>query len=837
MTTVFDGKVANIMLNFYHIHFPQGNHFKFIDDITEDPLSYVERISQEFVHLDNIFLQAAATIFNKDILLIPPDSQEPLVLWGGPKNTRGKGAPFLLGMLPAVDEIPCQYFSVVLSNPNEIPTWLQGYEMNTTFPGAQTVTDGEANDVIIKGDETVVAGDENIVSNTSITNAVLNEPCKNEHSVANSIQNTGEVEVVMRGTSARPWKRMDSYSGCLSRDLSQLIDEIQSGTDLNELYAKLDQCNDDDDEDEEEEDEDNAEDDYGQQNDKEEELMDQNQIEEAQEDSKEIEKPDEEYEYEEEYEEEEDGGNAEDQEEDKISEVESFADGVEIYKGENNSAANVVGRSGVLETIEMEEENGLSGDNSDNLENGETAVENDNRVNVEEVNVAMTKELNANADVEKEEDFEEDEWEYEQDEETANEDDEHENVNTHTQLFDVISSDKCDNIESLDETNGHYEVGQELESTEVTQLQETEKNLKPETSQTLQIRKRIRITATATPAPELPTLEDNASSQNLDTANSSEWDNHYCDKAAHEISSIQNEEISCDQFVTDKSKLSQVEITTTDQGQPIAVVSAPDGEQTEVQLRQTAPQQQQQRYRRKGSRASYRWSGQEMYQVDGPPACTDQCVENGIEMNNVHTENQKDSCWTSDQTVAAVSAAAEERLAAQQARFGLQARQPPATDSDSCFKALIDQMTLPGQDFPAWDRDDHTFLRWYICKQLEILASTGRGPDYILPGSNGDVNATLATFQGEDSFVGEALLFSFARLFKKDVVLLSGDEKVPIRYFKGGKGGEGYGRGLPFFLSCSALGQGTDKLVFTSLTVNDDTDKDWLVSQLRDLST
>jgi hypothetical protein len=70
-------------------------------------------------------------------------------------------------------------------------------------------------------------------------------------------------------------------------------------------------------------------------------------------------------------------------------------------------------------------------------------------------------------------------------------------------------------------------------------------------------------------------------------------------------------------------------------------------------------------------------------------------------------------------------------------------------------------MTQPGQDFPAWDRDDHTFLRWYVCKQLEILAASGRGADYILAASGrdgaddilageeqqSDINATLASFQ------------------------------------------------------------------------------------------
>ena len=36
------------------------------------------------------------------------------------------------------------------------------------------------------------------------------------------------------------------------------------------------------------------------------------------------------------------------------------------------------------------------------------------------------------------------------------------------------------------------------------------------------------------------------------------------------------------------------------------------------------------------------------------------------------------------------------------------------------LRALLDQMNQPGQDFKVWDRDDYSFLRWYICKQMEI---------------------------------------------------------------------------------------------------------------------
>jgi hypothetical protein len=242
-----------------------------------------------------------------------------------------------------------------------------------------------------------------------------------------------------------------------------------------------------------------------------------------------------------------------------------------------------------------------------------------------------------------------------------------------------------------------------------------------------------------------------------------------------------------------------------------------------------------------------------MYQVDGPPAFTagDGVVAtNGeLENNEGQTENSKvaestavagaDPVWD-----VAEGAAEESRLTGQLARYGLQASQPPATDCDSCFKALIDQMTRPGQDFPAWDRDDHTFLRWYIYKQLEILAGSGRGQEFIMAAAPdqpaGDVDAALAAFQGEDSYVGDELLFSFARLFKKDVVLFTGDEEAAaaVRYFKGGKGGTVYGRGHPLLLGRSRVGSGVERKrhIYSSLVLNGDTDMESLINSLKALT-
>jgi hypothetical protein len=89
--------------------------------------------------------------------------------------------------------------------------------------------------------------------------------------------------------------------------------------------------------------------------------------------------------------------------------------------------------------------------------------------------------------------------------------------------------------------------------------------------------------------------------------------------------------------------------------------------------------------------------------------------------------------------------------------------------------------------------------------------------------------------QEEEAFVGDEMLFSFARLFKKDVVLLSGAEEdgAGLRYFKGGKGGQSYGRGRPLMLASCRAGPG-GRNIFSSLVVNEGVDIEACLTQLRE---
>jgi hypothetical protein len=89
--------------------------------------------------------------------------------------------------------------------------------------------------------------------------------------------------------------------------------------------------------------------------------------------------------------------------------------------------------------------------------------------------------------------------------------------------------------------------------------------------------------------------------------------------------------------------------------------------------------------------------------------------------------------------------------------------------------------------------------------------------------------------QEEEAFVGDEMLFSFARLFKKDVILLSGAEEdgASLRYFKGGKGGQSYGRGRPLLLASCRAGPG-GRTIFSSLMVNEGVDIEACLTQLRE---
>merc|ERR1712012_1528843 len=121
-------------------------------------------------------------------------------------------------------------------------------------------------------------------------------------------------------------------------------------------------------------------------------------------------------------------------------------------------------------------------------------------------------------------------------------------------------------------------------------------------------------------------------------------------------------------------------------------------------------------------------------------------------------------------------------------------------DGDNCFKALLDQMSQPNQDFKVWEKDDFSFLRWYIVKQLEIHIAAGRTNDYVQLNSSENLQDYMSTIQKEESFVDNYYLYSVSKIFNKDIVIVDSSENDNVTYLKGGQTGS-KGKGEPLYLA------------------------------------
>ena len=186
-------------------------NLKFVETIKENFQSYVDKMSQDGVPIDRVFIQAMATIFNKDIILIPVDGETDFeVIVGGLNNGKSKGNPLYLGHIRKTDNCPDIFVSVM-------PETIDKSKISSILAGELTFVDK-----IIK-------------------------------------ENTGEDkdrgDTAEEDNPSRPppginqWKRMDSFTGS-SSNVNVMINDIISGENLNELFSKLD--NEDSDEDDSE---------------------------------------------------------------------------------------------------------------------------------------------------------------------------------------------------------------------------------------------------------------------------------------------------------------------------------------------------------------------------------------------------------------------------------------------------------------------------------------------------------------------------------------------------------------------------------------------------------
>jgi len=215
------------------------------------------------------------------------------------------------------------------------------------------------------------------------------------------------------------------------------------------------------------------------------------------------------------------------------------------------------------------------------------------------------------------------------------------------------------------------------------------------------------------------------------------------------------------------------------------VLQTADGQTTEVKMRPPL-----RKYSSKRT-ASYRWSGIEMLQVEGH-------VPDAVNNSQIITSELKDEKNIDKISYEKANSKLDEKLTS----LGF-LRSPSATeyvtDGDNCLKALIDQMSQPGQDFNVWDKSDFCFLRWYIAKQLQIQISAGKADNYVKFSSDAQ-QTFVSRIQKDGEFTDNDYLYSVAKLFNKDIIVIeSSHPSQELTYIKGGPNNS-VGKGKPIFL-------------------------------------
>lgn len=219
----------------------------------------------------------------------------------------------------------------------------------------------------------------------------------------------------------------------------------------------------------------------------------------------------------------------------------------------------------------------------------------------------------------------------------------------------------------------------------------------------------------------------------------------------------------------------------------ICVVQTADGQTAEVKMRPPL-----RKYSKKKT-ASYRWSGTEMMQIEGPPDVTNNDSEN-IEI--IKPDIDLLNATRANISYKKASAGLDKKLT----KLGFtRSNKEFHKDGDNCLKALIDQMSQPGQDFKVWDKDDYPFLRWYIAKQLEIQISAGKAENYV-KFSVDSPQTFVSNIQKDEEFINNDYLYSVAKIFNKDIVVIeSSNPTQEVTYIKGGQNNLN-GKGKPIFL-------------------------------------
>ena len=670
-------------------HITKNTQLPFMKMIKGDPMDYVEHIAEDYVPLDDIFLSAAAVIFNKDIIIVPAvEDEEVRVLYGGPGSTKGKGAPLYMGCIETEHEIPPQYYSIL---PKE--------NCNSNF------VYGEASDRKV------------------------------------SIYQSKEEKKEKR--QPRGWKRMDSYSGSASKDLESMINEIVKDENLESLFDKLDQCDDSEDESQPDavtnttdiENNRNLTETYGIEN------------------SSYI---------------------------DEVSEMKNQ----KIIDDYNTNSSNIENTLETADTL-----NNSKGDLADCDNFSQSTLKQDQSWNQEKlsngnhISEDMILESNCNPTPKAEIMIIKRKIKI-----TASET--REGTESFTDQVKDLSLHEETQLNNKYVDDPNYIIAEEQQNTSEAQhcldlelsSEVVENTSDSNLTTTLAKHKNLEIFEAVNDNEKNEKVQDNSFElgstsefqENKRISPSEIISENVCEeteKKAISIDVANNDGVVRQLTVDNQSVISETEQGVKN-GQMLnennMIVDKNNEDRTEKVI------MRQKKYSRRKSTASFRWSGVEMCQVEGTPTC--QSSISAPEAASPVSPTKSPQSINAEDLINLKS-----RLSMKVQEYGLRiSRTEEGKCKDSCLVALLDQMHSPGQDFKVWDKDDHSFLYWYICKQMDIQISNGTAANFLHIGDE-HTPELVKQFQADNIQTNEYFLRAFSRIFKKDIVIVSSDKAECIR--------------------------------------------------------
>merc|ERR1719233_2198677 len=182
----------------------KAENLKFTEAIDGDIQAYIDRMSDDGVPLDRAFIQATATIFNKDIILIRSDAETDFeVVIGGLSSPIEKGNPLYLGHIQKSENNSDIFISVM-------PDELESTRFSSSWAG-------------------------NLIDTKA-------EKIKVNENVSPDVEVKDKEGADMPNKVCRQWKRMDSYNGNATKELDHIIQDILNEDNLEKLNKSLSNC-------------------------------------------------------------------------------------------------------------------------------------------------------------------------------------------------------------------------------------------------------------------------------------------------------------------------------------------------------------------------------------------------------------------------------------------------------------------------------------------------------------------------------------------------------------------------------------------------------------------